>query len=488
MKEEEFNDFLRNRADSFELKPSSGSFDEVARKLSKKKKRRGIIFFILPLVLLAGISTGYYLSDVDGSNITAVNNNKNVVAEKQPTISTPLSSNPSITANVEENNEVNVIDNGDLQIASSVQQNRDIQTTSSVTSNSKQKKVMPVAGKNFVVDKTVSTKYTDAKTENFGEEANTDNKEGNTTPTINSDVTTNNATNNIVKAETITEDNKVTACSTSSEAKKELLNPVIKPGLDDCHFCGCLAKRWTLRAFYNPFGMSYFKDNISATGNEDESISASIPPRTPFTYEREFMSENLKGKANFGINLEYRLTKRLRIGAGIGFSRWRSEIGEWTVIYNKNIVNVYSVDTPSNIVGTEEVFNKFIKDSSSYTNDVSSIQIPLYFNLSLLQKPRFSLDARIGVVANYIQNVTTLATPKPLVRATNTAAKYKEYYRNFNVNFSTGIFANYTIGKCWGIYAGPRFGAAITSIHNNENFEYSRPYNWGIETGIKIKF
>lgn len=486
MKEEEFNDFLRNRADSFELKPSSGSFDEVARKLNRKKRKRGVILFLLPLLLLGGISAGYYFTSKNTGDVvkTALNNKE---------VSTPIENTPqkqfpsSLNANNEEesnlaaNTPKKTLNPQNLEVSEPV-----VNVTISKEKNKRDNFVQKIKA---IDTENIAITSSNIKVEGTGDGAtastfiDTDTNNGNSETVL----IEGNANENS-KPEASTIDINSDASPTIVEKIKDVENIPANENRPEISGCAtCLTKRWTVRAYYNPFNMSYYKENIDVSLNEN----APLPLNGQFSYERNFIKENLNGKANFGINLEYRLIKRLSLGSGVRFSKWSSEIKEWTVLYRNDIVNVYSLDTSSNTLialGTEEVFSKYTKDSNTYTSNVSSIQIPLYFNLSLLQKPRFSLDASVGVVANYMKSVTTIKDPKQSLRFNNTAVKPKDFYNDFNLNATAGLFANYTIGKCWGIYIGPRFGLAVTGIHKNKSFKNSKPYNWGLETGIKINF
>lgn len=494
MKEEEFNDFLRNRADSFELKPSSGSFDEVARKLNRKKKRRGVIFFILPLILLAGISVGYYfttpadnapqLSQNNGTTTPTVNNN-------------PVkSAKPSIDASIEGENE---------NAEKLTEQTPLVNTTQSINENATlSQSVNSKPANNYQAKKTTSTTMQKKKEVVKASVTATGSFIETETPIINKQEKTSEDVDNTnaiekqneafetVKKKDQTETNSSNTAAIVEKATNDVPDPAldITPNGEDCALCGCLTKKWAVRAYYNPFRMNYYNGNFNVD-SEAGSSSISAMPGQPFSYTKDFTREKLQGKFNLGVNLEYRLTKRLSIGSGIGFSKWSSEIGMWTVEYSKDIVNVYTLDSFGNynITGQEERYSESVKDSNSYTNNVTSIQVPLYFTLSVLKKKRFSLDANMGIVANYIQNITTIKDFKQPTRVTlNSAAQPQDFYKALNVNLSAGIFANYTIGKCWGVYAGPRLGLAVTGIHKNNSFENSKPYNWGLETGIKLNF
>ncbi|MDL5046441.1 hypothetical protein QQ054_10395 [Oscillatoria amoena NRMC-F 0135] len=67
MKEEEFNEFLRQKAEGFEITPSSGSFASVMRKMENKRKKRGLIVW---LPLLAAVSAAILTIAIQSNNNT----------------------------------------------------------------------------------------------------------------------------------------------------------------------------------------------------------------------------------------------------------------------------------------------------------------------------------------------------------------------------------------------------------------------------------
>jgi hypothetical protein len=477
MKEEEFNDFLRDRADSFELKPSSGSFDAVARKMRKQKKRRGA-FFIITLLLLGASATilNYAVNNTTENSgiaqqiISEENNQKSLETSPQP--------NKSVSANADEVNGIATATDAEANNPEGAynamrlreQNSKRISTADNGTSvpsdrgATKESKNQEVVLANSEINKPeteINNKQPVKETLLAEQEQKTEQKKNGITPAEEKEVSS------------IEKDRK------TKETKK-----------DSNNFCNCAEKKWAVKAYVNPFLSSYVSNTSVGNRGGTENV---IDFQQLNSQPQSFTKEQPNNGISWGINFERKLAKKFSLGFGVAYSKWDLDFINWTEEYRRDSIVNYRFDVTTNQyvpVGVS-VSNRSDAIDSTVTNVAfQSVQIPVYVSFNVFNKKRFSLDIQTGFTGNYIYNTTFKRTEKILnTRTPNQNESIRQYkYRSFNVTYDAGIITNYTIGKCWGIYGGPNIGIPLLPIHETGNNEKRRPLFLSFQAGVRFKF
>jgi hypothetical protein len=481
MKEEEFNEFLRQKAEGFEITPSSGSFASVMRKMENKRKKRGLVIW---LPLLVAVTTGILAITVQSSNnipATPVYNNT--------AASTPQQS----TTTDKKQGDVNIVDN-------------------TIGSQPAGTTATTMAGDNFAGSQSRTPQHTthsSIKTPEFTEtpakekqpDVSTvyseviDDKKQNLVTAIDSSETV-IAQNDIIIPPTETiEDNKSTELVELVETPDPSTQS-IKPEKKS-KGCNC-GQKWAVSAFYSPFAADYYKSfTKSEIANEPappaNSISTSNYQR--YSYEKGYTYAN---GFETGAKANYRFTEHFGLSAGVSFSkRTATGFSRITAIENDSVEDTYydpSTNQPYTLVRNVYQGEKIVDES--YTTTLQSIKLPVALTYSA-QKNRWGFDAEIGGSVDYLFSAKTETKNyiKPAQFNLTTAAENETVsteptnnYRKWNIMASVAAFITYKPGKCWGIYIGPRAAAALRPINNNtaNGVQKELPLFLGFETGLKI--
>lgn len=487
MKDEEFNNFLRERADSFELKPSSGSFDAVTRKMKKKNKRRGV-FFILPLILVGVLAAAYFYTDNTNTKGSALAE-KQEQAQLLPLESEQAANKNSVTANTEQSTSMLSSDEPSTSVNSIPQEkqpetNTVIQSVSS-ENNSLQQKPFKRVSQPVKSDDEVESAQNNVYKEPLEEVILTNEEQ--------QEITGNESESTITKEQTETvllvnetEDKDTDAKQeVPDKEEQETINPE-----EDCKLCNCLNKKWSVRAYANPFRSSYVK-SISTLGNRDESA---VLPSQQSTYYQEYSQEQFNSGLRLGANFERKLNKHITLGAGVSIANWNIDVTNWKVEYSYDSIFSYTYDSNSQLIVTGyDVKSVGETHDSSVTNyTFTSIQVPVYLGINMVQNKRFGFGVEAGLIASYTSIKEDIKYFQRQSNGTvanfNSATLSQNTYKQFNTNLALGLVADYTLGKCWGIYAAPRLSIPLLTINAGENYANKRPVFLGIEAGVKIKF
>lgn len=489
MKEEEFNDFLRNRADSFELKPSSGSFDAVTRKMKRKNKRRGVLL-ILPLLAAALVFTiQYYTSDekaVPKNEIAQLQNGETTMPNKVE--QTPQT---SATANADEieNKKPNTNSSSGLNNTDAVEiytPKNLSNTPKSSTSTAQVITTLNTSNNNNAVTESVTN------TNNQKETLKTEVDQPKQPQIVGANKETDN--NNKQKAIEIVNTSELNKVESLSDKKPEKVISTTgnKEKNDSNNTCKCNEKKWAIKTYINPYAVNYLPKAVYGS-SADESLQDFSSLTANQT--EDFTKERLNNGLSLGVSAERKIAKRWGIGFGLAYSKWDLDISNWTTKYERDSFPNYTFDTNTNqsVVENYTRFQKGTLVDSSVTNVAfQSLQLPVYINFNLINSKRFSFDMQMGVTASTIFKTTYTETrgPKlPTRIGPNNQRVNKLYdYKNFNVNFNTGFMANYTIGKCWGIYGGPNIGVPLLTIQSKGSDVNRRPVFLGVEAGVRFRF
>ncbi len=482
MKEEEFNDFLRDRADSFELKPSSGSFDAVARKMRKQKKRKGAFFIITLLLLGASATMLYYTINNTTENKSIAQQTSNEVNNQKSERTIPQTKK-SVPANTDKANEKTTAPNAKMNIKNGAYNTERLKEqnnkrASTITDNS-----MGISNGGAITERSDNQKAIsiNAEINKPVYETEINNKENAEHPKeeivlVEQEQKTEQKENVAI----LEEEKKVVSIEKNKEAKK-----------DSCAFCDCAKKKWAVKAYVNPFLASYVSNSSLGNRGADESM---IDFQQLNSQPQNFTKEQPNNGVSWGVNFERKLAKKFSLGLGIAYSKWDLDFINWTEQYRRDSVVNYRFDMTTNqyVPIGYSVSNRTDAIDSTVTNVVfQSVQIPVYVNFNVLNKKRFSLDIQTGFTGNFIYSTAFKRDEKILNTRipSNQNESIQQYkYRSFNVTYDAGIMANYTIGKCWGVYGGPNIGMPLLPIHAANNDEKRRPLFLGFQAGLRFKF
>ncbi len=483
MKDEEFNNFLRERADSFELKPSSGSFAAVQRKMQHKSKRRGIIIFFS---LLASTLVGAYFiisaEKIGNTHSTAINAPNQVETESNGTITQSQAYNAYRNRGDEKayHNQNNTVDNS--VAAASVNSLAAIAATPSAQGVKQQKKQQ--SAPKSVTATTLNTGNSqnegvlDAdKTEDYSIaenilEATASNNDNNIDNNINEGIET--------EEDAPTQETVITKIDEPNPKNAETTDSILKK-------CNCVDSKWALKAYYNPFTAVYL--NLA---NKKEDISSS----SIATSDVEEYAEELKAGWSLGLKAERALNTKWKIGFGIAYNKWSIDQVRWNINYTKDSTETYGFDSLSNqsIVTGYTVYSlPTVKDSTKVNLSLQSIHLPVYANYTFATNKRWQFGVNGGFTASYIVagKYTELYAKQPPSNRDNLMSSGNTWqtYRRFNVNVALGFAINYKISNCTSVFAEQTISAPLLTIQSkNAQVPARRPLFIGVETGVKINF
>lgn len=478
MKDEEFNNFLRERADSFELKPSSGSFEAVQRKMQRKNKRRGIIVF---LSLLAGIIAGAYFLFSNGETqsaapmVSAANSstqNETVISDNQNTKTADNGATIDLNNSIVDDNNDNSID-AINSLPTNTEQSQHKSTR--YRKENKSQKVINSSSNTIAKEEETSTE-SEANDATQNEFVNSDNKiEGN--EGRGQDIAVADSISKVlaVVAKDIEPENKKRSATDSSLKK-----------------CNCADSKWALKAYFNPFTAAYI--NL-VNSKEDVSSSNSMSNLGTSNNVAEY-SEELNSGWSVGLKAERKLSSKWKLGFGLGYSSWSIDQVTRNVGYSKDSTETYAFDTISNqnIVTGYSVYSLAVLQDSSRVNVLlRSIQMPVNFGYRLISNKRWQFDLTAGLTATYIvSGKYTDVYSKQFQGSRNSmleSEKVWQSYRRFNMNMAFGFEANYKISNCTSLFAAQTFSTPLFTIQNkNSQAPARRPLFIGVETGVKINF
>lgn len=477
MKEEEFNEFLRQKAEGFEITPSSGSFASVMRKMENKRKKRGLIIW---LPLLAAVSAGILAIAIQSNNtpLAPATDNTAVATPQQP-----------VTADKKQNSTTTAENTTGNQQA----------ITSSTTSTDKS-----FAGSQLVTPK--NTRNTTIKTPDITETPANNKKDEvsaiytevvedtKQTPAIVVDSSkTVIAQSDAIPPTEIVANEKTNELAEMPDPKTQNIKPE-KKGKG----CNC-GEKWAISAYYNPFAADYYRTisktepTSSNTITPSNSISTSNYQR--YSYEHDYSYAN---GFDVGTRANYKFTSHFGVSAGISYSK-RDITGysKITAIENDSVEDIYydpTTNQPYTLYRNVYEGEKIVDEA--YTTTLQSIKIPVAFTYSA-QKNKWGFDAEIGGSLDYLFSAKTETKDyiKPAQFNLTTSAENENVstaptsnYRKWNIMASIAGFVTYKPGKCWGIYLGPRATAALRPINNNSSngVQKELPLFLGFETGLKI--
>lgn len=477
MKEEEFNEFLRQKAEGFEITPSSGSFASVMRKMENKRKKRGLIVW---LPLLAAVSAGILTIAIQSNNNTplAPAYNNTAVTIPQPPITADKKQSNTTTAENTTGSQYTITNNtastdksfaGSQQVTPKNVRNTTIKTLDNTKTSTDDKKDEVSTIYTEVVD---DTKQTPAKVVDSSQIVI--------------------AQNDVIAPSEIVEDEKTTEFVEMPDPKTQNIKPE-KKGKG----CNC-GEKWTISAFYNPFAADYYRtvsksEPTTNTVTQSNNISSSNFQK--YSYASDYTYAN---GFDIGTRANYKFTSNFGVSAGISYSK-RAITGysKITAIENDSVEDTYydpATNQPYTLVRNVFQGEKIVDES--YTTTLQSIKLPVALTYTV-QKNRWGFDAEIGGSLDYLFSAKTETKNhiKPAQFNLTTSAENEtvttaetKNYRTWNIMASVAGFVTYKPGKCWGIYIGPRATAALRPVNNNTNngLQKELPLFLGLETGLKI--
>jgi hypothetical protein len=483
MKNEEFNEFLKNRADGFEMKPSSGSFDAMLNKLNKKSKRKRVaIWSSLLAACVAGILCFSLFNTTNTTNTdNTIAGNTNNTPNRQKT-DAGIQNEESIK-NTEQKKDINsttAATQADNKITNSPAQktkntvNKGSETSATIVTT-------PPATNKQDIEPTVDvTKLLDADLQNAQSPLQT--------IADNESVDGETPVANIEALDTLPG-----LLATDDDAQNDKSkNKTIQ--------CNCDSK-WALQAYYNPFASSYYRSH-------DEDISSySLKKYNTFgqggtTQAQSYsLTENPRSGFEVGLRVARKIGKHVSLVSGLGYNSWKIKIVETSETNNVDSIENYGIDPVTNQPRTYFVasFHEELYKQTTTTITYNSIQLPVFAqyqhnigNWGILAQAGVSLGYTFGAVKNestYVRSDTASnATPFVNSSADVSSVADETGYRAFNLNLSSSIAVSYKLSKCIDVYAGPRIAASMLSYNqkgnNTEKLKY--PAFLGIETGIKL--
>ncbi len=488
MKDEEFNNFLRERADSFELKPSSGSFGAVQRKMQRSNKRRRVI--ILFSLLVSTFVSGYFIFST-----------QNISSTMPTTVSNTSGQQPAIST---EQNPINNVASSDVEITEKQQNtlanaginNKQNTATATQTANSQNKKQQTkhkgASTSTITLGSETQNKNNRSETKDNGNtnaeqvspiakgteealEANNKDKKDDVADVATNDIkeAESKPVNETLMVKEIEPENKK-GTTTDSTSKK----------------CNCTDSKWAVKAYYNPFTAVYLNNRVQ---NNDVAISSNSIAAS----EVDEYTEELNGGWALGLKAERALNAKWTIGFGIRYSSFSLNQEIKRVSYTKDSTETYGFDPSTNqsiVTGYTVYSMPDTKDSTKVNVSLKSLQLPVYANYTFAANKRWQFGITGGFTASYI-----VAGKYTEVYAKQTSANTRDNlvysdnlwqtYRRFNVNLNIGFDINYNISNCMALYANPTFGTSVFSLQSkNSQVPARRPLFMGVETGVRIKF
>lgn len=474
MKDEEFNNFLRERADSFELKPSSSSFDAVLGKMKKKNKRKGVYIFI---TLFVGVVSGIIL-------MYGPSQHENTIAVAEPQATTT----PNAAANQAQEGQTNNAANNTSATANApvAQQSNNKPSPQQAVVNTpavETKNTTPQTPKS----EPIFPKELLSGTNNGGAGIETENKLDNSSETTDAPQQVETTFANADEEEK------------AEESEEKPLPAQVQQELDgnrkvakdnqytDSQTCNCNDKKWVVKAHYSPFTAFYTSTFVS---RRDESNSLS-----PSVIQINNFSEEPKGGWAIGAKAERRLSNRWAIGFGLGYSKLTTEQYQWRIQQYDNYIPNYTYDSATNTyinTGVSISTTKTLTDSVSTRVTLQSLQLPIYARYAFACKNRWQFDLQAGVTATYTYAVSfneLYRAPQAFIGMSADIANYEENYQKFNAVVGLGLGINYKYTNRIGFYATQNFSMPIYTIHSNAaTMPKHRLLFMGFETGVRFSF
>lgn len=469
MKDEEFNNFLRERADSFELKPSSGSFAAVQRKMQyKNKRRRIIVFFSLLVGTLAGAYFMFLTEKTEGAPPIVVTTNT-------PSHYEQLNQDPNTA---ELGNGEGMLNDKAYDNSNSIKPSTTV-VNQAIRANTSKTKKQYTQNTEKGIDKT--------KTSSDADNGMTD---GILATTTNQDIPASDVINTSINKDTEATNNE--PIQETIVAKKVDIEPESKKGTSTTDStvkrCNCNESKWAVKAYYNPFSVFYL--NL-ADKKEDQIINSRIT-----VSDVEEYSEELNSGWSAGLKAERKLSTKWKLGFGVAYNKWSIDQVRRNINYSKDSVENYAFDPISNqnIVTGYTVYSLPNVNYSARANiSLQSIQLPIYANYTFATKKRWQFDINGGFTTSYLVagKYTEVYSTQSQIGRNNfqNNTSILQTYRRLNVNMALGLTINYKISNCTSMYVGQTFSAPLFTIRNkNTQLPARPPLFMGIETGIKINF
>lgn len=456
MKDEEFNDFLRDRAEQFEMKPSSGSFGAVMGKMRKKRKKT-MLWFLFPMLLVSAVGGYLFMGQNNPQGIQGI----------------VVTTNPNELAFEGQKNTIT-----DNKLIAPNQSKEDVK------SYTKQLNVTITNQK--IIDNKVVTQISPSQ-----EIQSIHNEE---TKIINEpklSLSLLASKKPLLPIYNI--DNSIYIPQVALTLKAA--NP-IKPGkkivVDNCEEKNAFQISYTQ---YNVGNGNVntdvpFKENIAVTaktifiGQGIPNYKQTYPPVE--TYQTSWTG-------GFGINAAYRglLGKRSGLQAGLSYSvrQNKQNINEYTEYWDT--ASVERTDPITNLTETVlERSNYWVNSASTqYTSRLQTLSIPLTVYYKLGTNCKWGWEISGGASFNYLAVATTsnnLQMGNSSFMLNNTG---QTTYRKVTISAMAGISGNYYFTKKMGVFSGLRIESPLHSVYqSNPPKSTERLVLWGFETGVRFKF
>jgi len=484
MKDEEFNNLLKQHADSFEQMPSSGSFDNVLRKMQhtqRKKRRKALVWLFAGLVAL-GSGTIYFISAPGKENIVHRKPGKEQIAT--PTAPLAGSKNqtddkPSIEVEQE------AIENEPKAIASLAAQSTENEITVIPPNNNEGK------------DKS-SESYPPASRQ----EVTVLSSDSSEKPAVSLPI----------------EDKNTPAIAKDEEEKKE--DVVILPVVDslavaqdkqDKNDNSTVRKpsknhnvkgRWALAAFYNPYKPVGIVRKEQPVANNDYNYVSNEPFVSVVPGSITNLSTKTKGSYrvisgkgsealpgfSFGLKGIRKLSDHWNLSVGLNYGRWDFMGETWEITEYADSLQVEVYDNTAQRWSTVDEYREGERKTvvGSYSTILHNLQLPVEIGYTL-RKGRFDFSINSGLIFNYTYKATSveLYGNNAAFKASNTDGSG---IRRVNLLAALGLNIGYNISERWGVFAGPQASGNLFSVYQGPYAIKLAPLFFGWQTGVKINF
>lgn len=449
MKDEEFNDFLRNRAEQFEMKPSSGSFGAVMGKMQKTRKK-SMVWVLLPLLFVSAI-VGYTFIENHPKQIAKGKENTppSVVlpADKAIANNTPNAPGQTSTGTI---NEIVTSEPLPVETRNAAKNNLPLPIQPKITTEA----IVEISRNELATVSLVSKKpvlptvSVDNTIKLFPVEA----------PTLLSN--TKHPNNKTVRPPNCEEKNAVQVSFTQYYVKSGNVNT------DEA-----------------------YKD-IIATQAKTSVIGQAIP-----NFQQSYppvKTSEIVWRGGFGINAAYRgvLSKKWGIQVGLSYSlrNTTQSFNEYTEFWDTASVERLNpiTNTKETVVERTSFWTK--SASAKYTSRLQTLSIPLSIYYKLVSNCKWGLEVSGGAAYNYQGASTTYETV--VTPAFNSGNKISPLtYTTSYFSALAGFTGHYYLTKKIGVFTGFRSEIPLQPLYTTPYLKSPQKLSLlGIDAGIRFKF
>lgn len=468
MKDEEFNDLLQFHAESFELKPSSGSFDSVIRKYNRQKRHKLVVRMLPMAAAIAALPVAWFVfrqAPQTPSGDTAHHTEITAPAETKGLPHTGSqdvkdAENPRASGNTTNENAAG-LENGAGSAAIPPANENDVLVAESPVNISSQSTADSASDNQEPALRGISS------------EERTPVLLAEQLPTIKIQPEKHIVEGALKEPQPVL----VSIVQETDKNQKQAIRP------ESPRDKRCASSKFALSAFATPFIGGMFTGGGPSSGQAAEQKTAYNIGGQPVSYA--IGNEKPLPSMAAGIKATFVLAPGWSLSAGLTYASMRMSRSVFTLVAEREPSNF--VPTVNNTAVSYETRRKIAEDKYKVSYNYSSVPVQVAYSF---KHDRWGIDLTAGASFNLLHGVNE----NPHINSSGNSIAVSSLntsfdYRDVTVGLNAGTYVNYSLNNCTSIYAGPQISTGVQSVYRPVAEKPTTvPVTVGLETGVKIYF